>query len=74
MIMMNFLCQIENEYGNVQESYGPAAKTYVNWAASMATSLDTGVPWIMCQQADAPDPIVSFLSLPVHIKSLMAYL
>jgi hypothetical protein len=25
----------------------------------MAVSLDTGVPWVMCQQADAPDPIVS---------------
>lgn len=27
----------------------------------MATSLDTGVPWVMCQQADAPDPIVGFV-------------
>lgn len=27
----------------------------------MATSLDTGVPWVMCQQSDAPDPIVSFM-------------
>lgn len=26
----------------------------------MATSLNTGVPWVMCQQADAPDPLVSF--------------
>ncbi|RRT77187.1 hypothetical protein B296_00028426 [Ensete ventricosum] len=25
----------------------------------MATSLDTGVPWVMCQQADAPDPIIN---------------
>ncbi|XP_076919131.1 beta-galactosidase 8-like [Bidens hawaiensis] len=52
------LSQIENEYGNIQSSYGPAAKSYVNWAASMATSLDTGVPWVMCQQQDAPDPII----------------
>ena len=51
--------QIENEYGNIDSSYGPAAKSYINWAASMAVSLDTGVPWVMCQQADAPDPIVS---------------
>ena len=28
----------------------------------MATSLNTGVPWVMCQQADAPDPIVSSIS------------
>jgi hypothetical protein len=27
----------------------------------MAVSLDTGVPWIMCKQEDAPDPIVSTL-------------
>ncbi|GAU12955.1 hypothetical protein TSUD_97660 [Trifolium subterraneum] len=51
------LSQIENEYGNVDSHYGPAAKPYINWAASMATSLDTGVPWVMCQQANAPDPI-----------------
>eukprot|EP00262_Sarcandra_glabra_P011562 TRINITY_DN2803_c0_g1_i1.p1 TRINITY_DN2803_c0_g1~~TRINITY_DN2803_c0_g1_i1.p1 ORF type:complete len:668 (-),score=103.04 TRINITY_DN2803_c0_g1_i1:189-2144(-) len=25
----------------------------------MATALDTGVPWVMCQQADAPDPIIN---------------
>lgn len=55
-------CQIENEYGNVASAYGSGAKPYVNWAATMATSLDTGVPWVMCQQEDAPDPIVSFLN------------
>ncbi|KAI7730688.1 hypothetical protein M8C21_023052 [Ambrosia artemisiifolia] len=50
--------QIENEYGNIDSPYGPAAKSYIKWAASMATSLDTGVPWVMCQQRDAPDPII----------------
>jgi len=54
------LWQIENEYGNIDSAYGPAAKTYIRWAASMANSLDTGVPWVMCQQADAPDPMVCF--------------
>ncbi|XP_040991166.1 beta-galactosidase 8 [Juglans microcarpa x Juglans regia] len=53
------LSQIENEYGNVAWAYGPAAKSYINWAAAMALSLDTGVPWVMCQQADAPDPIIN---------------
>nr|GLL43088.1 beta-galactosidase 8-like isoform X1 [Ipomoea trifida] len=53
------LSQIENEYGNVASSYGPRAKSYIKWAANMATSLDTGVPWVMCQQADAPDPIIN---------------
>ncbi|KAI9162102.1 hypothetical protein LWI28_023898 [Acer negundo] len=38
------LSQIENEYGNIDSAYGPAAKTYINWAATMALSLDTGVP------------------------------
>ncbi|XP_023918924.1 beta-galactosidase 8 [Quercus suber] len=55
------LSQIENEYGNpgIESAYGPAGKSYVNWAANMAVSLDTGVPWVMCQQADAPDPIIN---------------
>ncbi|KAI4322247.1 hypothetical protein L6164_021958 [Bauhinia variegata] len=53
------LSQIENEYGNVEGSYGSAAKSYINWAAKMATSLDTGVPWVMCQQSDAPNPIIN---------------
>lgn len=28
------------------------------WAAQMAVSQNIGVPWIMCQQYDAPDPVV----------------
>ncbi|EPS63867.1 beta-galactosidase, partial [Genlisea aurea] len=51
--------QIENEYGNVAYAYGNSGKTYTEWAASMAVSLDTGVPWVMCQQSDAPDPIIN---------------
>ncbi|KAI3903837.1 hypothetical protein MKW92_045816 [Papaver armeniacum] len=38
---------------------GSAAKSYINWAAGMAISLDTGVPWVMCQQPNAPDPIIN---------------
>ncbi|XP_020259719.1 beta-galactosidase 8 isoform X2 [Asparagus officinalis] len=53
------LSQIENEYGNVDSQYGSGAKPYINWSASMATSQDTGVPWVMCQQPDAPDPIIN---------------
>ncbi|XP_020240225.1 beta-galactosidase 8 [Cajanus cajan] len=53
------LSQIENEYGNIDSAYGAAAKSYIKWAATMATSLDTGVPWVMCQQSDAPDPIIN---------------
>lgn len=53
------LSQIENEYGNIDSAYGAAGKSYINWAAGMALSLDTGVPWVMCQQSDAPDPIIN---------------
>lgn len=52
------LAQIENEYGNVQEPYGDAGKAYVQWCSNMAQSLNVGVPWIMCQQPDAPQPMV----------------
>ncbi|KAJ4787145.1 Beta-galactosidase [Rhynchospora pubera] len=53
------LSQIENEYGNIDSAYGAAAQRYIQWSASMALSLDTGVPWVMCQQSDAPDPIIN---------------
>uniref|UniRef100_A0A453EYH6 Beta-galactosidase n=1 Tax=Aegilops tauschii subsp. strangulata TaxID=200361 RepID=A0A453EYH6_AEGTS len=37
---------------------GEPSKAYASWAANMAIALDTGVPWIMCKEDDAPDPIV----------------
>jgi hypothetical protein len=52
--------QIENEYGGDEQAYGPGGKAYAMWAASMALAQNTGVPWTMCQQPDAPDPVVSF--------------
>nr|GMC52012.1 beta-galactosidase 15-like [Ipomoea batatas] len=52
------LAQIENEYGNVYEPYGAAGKAYLDWCAKFADSLHTGVPWLMCQQKDAPDPML----------------
>lgn len=63
----SLLCQIENEYGNIDSAYGSRGKSYIRWSAGMAVSLDTGVPWVMCQQSDAPDPIVSFSN---HVKIL----
>ncbi|XP_044480670.1 beta-galactosidase 8 [Mangifera indica] len=53
------LSQIENEYGNIDSAYGAAGKSYIKWAASMAVSQNTGVPWVMCQQSDAPDPMIN---------------
>ncbi|KAG8044138.1 hypothetical protein GUJ93_ZPchr0044g38095 [Zizania palustris] len=53
------LAQIENEYGDIEQPYGADAKPYAMWAASMALAQNTGVPWIMCQQYDAPDPVIN---------------
>ncbi|OIW19190.1 hypothetical protein TanjilG_04933 [Lupinus angustifolius] len=52
------LLQIENEYGNIESSYGNGGKQYVKWAARMALSLGAGVPWVMCRQQDAPSDII----------------
>lgn len=50
---------MENEYGNVEPAYGVGGVLYVKWAAETAVQLNTTVPWVMCAQGDAPDPIVS---------------
>ncbi|CAI0392217.1 unnamed protein product [Linum tenue] len=53
------LSQIENEYGPMEYELGSAGKAYTKWAADMALDLGTGVPWVMCKQDDAPDPIIN---------------
>ena len=63
-LMSKFLpFQIENEYGYYESSYGDAGKRYALWAAKMALSQNTGVPWIMCQQWDVPAPVVRTVGL-----------
>ncbi|KAG8075440.1 hypothetical protein GUJ93_ZPchr0006g45255 [Zizania palustris] len=52
------LAQVENEYGPMEEAMGSGAKPYVDWAAKMAVGTSTGVPWVMCKQVDAPDPVI----------------
>jgi hypothetical protein len=52
--------QVENEYGDYEQAYGAGGKAYAAWAASMALAQNIGVPWIMCQQYDAPEHVVSF--------------
>ncbi|KVH93961.1 beta-galactosidase-like [Cynara cardunculus var. scolymus] len=52
------MSQIENEYGPVEWDIGAPGKAYSKWAAQMADGLKTGVPWIMCKQEDAPDPMI----------------
>lgn len=56
-----FCLKIENEYGPESKALGAAGHAYINWAAKMADELDTGVPWVMCKEDDAPDPMVSYL-------------
>ncbi|OVA19360.1 D-galactoside/L-rhamnose binding SUEL lectin domain [Macleaya cordata] len=53
------LAQAKNEYGDIEKVYGEGGKPYAMWAARMAVSQDIGVPWIMCQQYDAPDPVIN---------------
>ncbi|KDP32835.1 hypothetical protein JCGZ_12127 [Jatropha curcas] len=53
------ISQIENEYQNVEAAFHENGPRYVNWAASMAVRLQTGVPWMMCKQDDAPDPVIN---------------
>lgn len=59
---LEIVIQIENEYGNIQSKYGQAGKRYMQWAAQMALGLDTGIPWVMCRQTDAPEQIVGDLT------------
>ncbi|CAM8915603.1 unnamed protein product [Rhodiola kirilowii] len=53
------LSQIENEYGPQSKSLGEPGHNYMTWAANMAVGLGTGVPWVMCKQDDAPDPVIN---------------
>ncbi|XP_024031423.1 beta-galactosidase 9 isoform X1 [Morus notabilis] len=52
------MLQIENEYGNIEGTFGQKGKDYVKWAAKMALGLGAGVPWVMCRQTDAPYDII----------------
>ncbi|XP_062157435.1 beta-galactosidase 1 [Alnus glutinosa] len=53
------LSQIENEYGPMEYEIGAPGQAYTKWAAQMAVGLGTGVPWVMCKQDDAPDPVIN---------------
>ncbi|KAG9142628.1 hypothetical protein Leryth_020648 [Lithospermum erythrorhizon] len=57
------LSQIENEYGNQVKEGGQPAYNYMTWAAKMAVETDTGVPWVMCKEDDAPDPMVRIITV-----------
>ncbi|OIW15599.1 hypothetical protein TanjilG_08175 [Lupinus angustifolius] len=51
------LSQIENELQS--KARGAAVPSYMTWAAKMAVGLGTGVPWVMCKEDDAPDPVIN---------------
>ncbi|KAJ4842437.1 hypothetical protein Tsubulata_027304 [Turnera subulata] len=53
------LAQIENEYGNVEWAYGDAGWKYVEWCKDTALGYKLDIPWIMCQQDNAPSPMIS---------------
>ncbi|KAI3832427.1 hypothetical protein MKX03_020661 [Papaver bracteatum] len=53
------LAQIENEYGPMEYELGDPARAYTDYVAKMAVGLGIGVPWVMCKQDDAPDPIIN---------------
>ncbi|KAL6840152.1 hypothetical protein ACP4OV_029962 [Aristida adscensionis] len=53
------ISQIENEYKLVEAAFHSKGPPYIQWAAEMAVHLHTGVPWVMCKQDDAPDPIIN---------------
>ncbi|KAF2285145.1 hypothetical protein GH714_038820 [Hevea brasiliensis] len=50
------LSQIENEFGPVEWQIGAPGKLIQN-GQLRAVGLGTGVPWVMCKQDDAPDPV-----------------
>ncbi|KAG6468089.1 hypothetical protein ZIOFF_072657 [Zingiber officinale] len=39
------------------KTFGIVGHAYLNWAAQMVVRLGTGVPWVMCKEDDAPDPV-----------------
>ena len=55
----------------IMSEYGENGKQYVQWCAQLAESYKIGVPWVMCQQSDAPDPIVikikNFVTIRLNI-------
>ncbi|KAL6523090.1 Beta-galactosidase 3 [Orobanche hederae] len=53
------LSQIENGYGPLSLKLGNPGYQYMTWAANMAVGMNTGVPWAMCKEDDAPDPVIN---------------
>ncbi|KAL3839735.1 hypothetical protein ACJIZ3_024326 [Penstemon smallii] len=67
------LAQIENEYGNIISSYGEEGKSYINWCANFAESLNVGVPWIMFKTWGGHDPHRSAEDLAFSVARFYQY-
>jgi hypothetical protein len=52
--------QVENEYGNIKKDRVIEGDKYLEWAAQMALSTQTGVLWVMCKQSWAPGEVATF--------------
>ncbi|XP_009107264.1 beta-galactosidase 11 [Brassica rapa] len=53
------LGQIENEYSAVQRAYKEDGLNYIKWGSKLVDSMNLGIPWVMCKQNDAPDPMIN---------------
>lgn len=62
---------MENEFGPMESVVGSGGKPYAHWAAQMAVGTNAGVPWVMCKQDDAPDPVVCSVALARTLQWLM---
>lgn len=52
--------KIENEYQHMEAAFKENGTRYIEWAAKMAITTGTGVPWIMCKQTKAPADVVIY--------------
>ncbi|KMZ58820.1 Beta-galactosidase, partial [Zostera marina] len=50
---------IENEYGPGSKAFGFAGHNYMDWDGKMVVGMQTGVPWVMCKEEDALDPVIN---------------
>ena len=55
--------ELENERKSQElcllRELGATGHAYINRVAKMAVGLDTGVPWVMCKEDDAPNPVIN---------------
>jgi hypothetical protein len=73
VFLTKYVClnKIENEYQHMEAAFKENGTRYIEWAAKMAISTGTGVPWIMCKQTKAPHEVVTLYYIQT---SLMFFL